>query len=104
MLQDYLLKDIEEKLKVESEPEEKSAVVAAPVESTVDGNAPTSEDISSQSSDSEEENVSGPPPVADEDVTDPTPTEETTETVDEGDTQNETPEIKVSFIDFILFL
>ncbi|CAH1454146.1 unnamed protein product [Lactuca virosa] len=65
--EDYLLKDIEEKLKVESEPEEKSAVVATPVESTL---------LTRMSPD-------------------PTPTEETTETVEEGDTQNETPEIKL---------
>ncbi|KAI3504983.1 hypothetical protein L1887_26814 [Cichorium endivia] len=95
--EDYLLKDIEEKLKVvDSEPEEKSAEKDAPppVESPV-----TPTPVESPVTESPpEENVSGPPPPADEDVTEPPPTateEETTENADEVNTQEETPEIKL---------
>ncbi|KAI3699673.1 hypothetical protein L2E82_44101 [Cichorium intybus] len=70
--EDYLLKDIEEKLKVvDSEPEEKSAEKDAP--------PPVDED------------VTGPSPPADEDVTEPPPTateEETTENADEVNTSS----------------
>ncbi|XP_071716901.1 uncharacterized protein [Rutidosis leptorrhynchoides] len=101
--QDYLLKDLEEKVKVSTEPEDKSAEkdaapeavdTASPVESSVTSavveSVPTAVDASTEetvtATDSSDSNATEPPPAA---------SEETSETAVEENPDDEKPEIKL---------
>ncbi|KAI3820265.1 hypothetical protein L1987_07809 [Smallanthus sonchifolius] len=105
--EDYLLKDVEEKLNVSTEPEDKSAdkdafdatpappvttdPVEPPVTTVVGENAPESVDVAAAeetvaATDNSDNDVTEAPPAA---------TEESHENTDDENTVDETPEIKL---------